>query len=110
MSNKTVVWTRTARTDLEMIIQYIAVDSVDNALTILGKLERKVASLNAQSGRGRVVPELNNVGVALYHEVITKPWRIIYRLDNDRVVIMAVLDSRRDLEDILLQRLTDMPQ
>ena len=109
MSNKTVHWTNTARTDLDSIINHIAADSVDNALVILGKFEKKAGSLSDQSSRGRVVPELQSVGVSHYLELIMKPWRIIYRLERDNVLIVAVLDSRRDLEDLLLQRLTRMP-
>jgi len=109
MSNKTVYWTDTARTDLSRIIHHIAVDSVANALAVLDKLEKKAESLKAQSGRGRVVPELQFVGINQYHEMIVKPWRLIYRLEGHRVLIMAVLDSRRDLDDLLLQRLSRMP-
>ncbi|MCW8829940.1 MAG: type II toxin-antitoxin system RelE/ParE family toxin, partial [Gammaproteobacteria bacterium] len=102
-------WSRTARADLEAIVNHIAAESIDNALAVLGRLEKKAESLNAQSGRGRVVPELQDVGINHYHELISKPWRIIYRLESERVLIMAILDSRRDLEDLLLQRLTRMP-
>ncbi len=109
MSNKTVYWTDTARTDLSSIIHHIAEDSVANALAVLDKLEKKAESLKAQSSRGRVVPELQFVGINQYHEMIVKPWRLIYRLEGRRVLIVAVLDSRRDLEDLLLQRLTRMP-
>ncbi len=109
MSNKTVYWTDTARTDLKSIIHHIATDSVANALVVLDKLEKKAESLNVQSGRGRVIPELQFVGIRQYREVIVRPWRLIYRLEGHRVLIMAVLDSRRDLEDLLLQRLTRMP-
>jgi len=109
MSNKKVYWTNTARVDLETIVSHIAVDSVANALIILEKLEKKAKSLNAQSDRGRVVPELQSVGIVHYRELIVKPWRIIYRVESSQVLIMAVLDSRRELDDLLLQRLTRMP-
>lgn len=109
MSNKTVYWTDTACTDLKNIIHYIAVDSVANALMVLDKLEKKAGSLNAKSDRGRMIPELQLLGISQYREVLVRPWRLIYRPEGNRVLIMAVLDSRRDLEDLLLQRLTRMP-
>ena len=56
--------------------------------------------------RGRIVPELRIVDIFLYRELIEKPWRIIYRHDDKRVYVMAVLDSRRDLTSLLLERLT----
>jgi len=105
VENKSVYWTDIARSDLDAIVHYIAVDSVVNAVAVLGKLEKKAASLSTQSGRGRVVPELKTIGINHYRELIMKPWRVIYRVESDRVLIMAVLDSRRDLDHLLLQRL-----
>jgi toxin ParE1/3/4 len=105
VENKSVYWTDIARSDLDAIINYIAVDSVINALAVLGKLEKKAASLSTQSTRGRILPELKTIGINHYRELIVKPWRIVYRIESDRVLIMAVLDSRRDLDHLLLQRL-----
>ncbi len=105
MSNKTLLWTSTARSDLEEIIAYIADDSVDNALSVLEKLESKIKTLTSQSDRGRVVPELNYLDVCQYRELIENPWRIIYRTEKDNILVLAVLDGRRELSSILLQRL-----
>ena len=38
-------------------------------------------------------------------ELIEGPWRIVYRHDVDRVHVTAVLDARRDLSGLLLERL-----
>ncbi len=105
MSGKLVFWTDTARSDLEEVIGYIAEDSVDKALSILDRLEAKAASLMTQSARGRIVPELASLDVGQYHELIEAPWRIIYRIESDKIFVVALLDSRRDLTSILLQRL-----
>lgn len=100
-----VLWTRTAQQDLTGIVGYIAQDSVDDALAILQKLEAKAALLITLPNRGRIVPELLHTGISQYRELISAPWRIIYRVENQRVLIMAVLDSRRDLQTVLLNRL-----
>ena len=100
-----VLWTHTAQQDLTEIIDYIAQDSVDNALAILHKLEVKAALLSTLPNRGRVVPELLHTGISQYRELISAPWRIIYRVENQRALVMAVLDSRRDLQTVLLNRL-----
>lgn len=100
-----VLWTHTAQQDLTEIIEYIAQDSVDDALAVLFKLETKAALLITLPNRGRVVPELLHTGISQYRELISAPWRIIYRVENQRVLIMAVLDSRRDLQTVLLNRL-----
>jgi len=55
--------------------------------------------------RGRLVPELLHTGISQYRELISAPWRIVYRVERQQVLIMAVLDSRRDLQAVLLNRL-----
>jgi len=71
----------------------------------LHKLESKAALLFALPNRGRIVPELLHTGISQYRELISAPWRIVYRVESQRVLIMAVLDSRRDLQTVLLNRL-----
>lgn len=100
-----ILWTDTARQDLTEIIDYIAQDSVENALAVLNKLEAKAATLTTLPNRGRIVPELLHTGISQYREIISAPWRIIYRMESLRVLVMAVLDSRRDLQLVLLNRL-----
>ena len=100
-----VLWTHTAQQDLTEIIDYIAQDSVEGALLILHKLEAKAALLVTLPNRGRIVPELLHTGISQYRELISAPWRIIYRVESQRVLVMAVLDSRRDLQAVLLGRL-----
>ena len=56
--------------------------------------------------RGRIVPELREQGITVYRELVEPPWRILYRIESDRVWVLAVIDGRRNVEDILLKRLT----
>lgn len=100
-----VLWTNTAQQDLTEIIEYIAQDSIGDALAILQKLENKAALLITLPNRGRIVPELLDTGISQYREIVSAPWRIVYRVENKQVLIMAVLDSRRDLQTVLLNRL-----
>ena len=100
-----VLWSHTAQQDLTEIIEYIAQDSIGDALAILQKLEAKAALLITLPNRGRVVPELMHTGISQYRELISAPWRIIYRVDDRQILVMAVLDSRRDLQTVLLNRL-----
>ena len=105
MTEFEVRWTDTARLDLERIVEFIAEENPANALTALARLERRCQSLAALPERGRIVPELRAVDVLSYRELVEGPWRIVYRYDIDRVHIMAVLDARRDLSGLLLERL-----
>ena len=43
--------------------------------------------------------------ILTYRELLEGPWRIVYRYDADRIHVVAVLDDRRDLSGLLLERL-----
>ncbi len=99
-----VQWTETARRDLESIVDHVAEESVDRAEDILGRLQRTASRLSSLPERGRVVPELKEQGILVYRELQSPPWRLIYRLDGRSAIILAVIDGRRNLEDLLLDR------
>lgn len=99
-----VFWTKTAERDLELIVDYIARDSEGKALDILHAIRSKASNLRTLPERGRIVPELKAHGIATYRELIVAPWRMIYRTDGRTVLVLCVIDARRNLEDILLDR------
>ena len=105
MRERRIRWTKTARGDLDIVVDDIAGDSVETALAVLDRLEQRADALCLAAERGRLVPELKTVDVLQYRELIERPWRIIYRIEPDQVVVLAVLDGRRDLRSLLLERL-----
>lgn len=100
-----VQWSETAVRDLEELVSYVAADSAATAERILKKLESRAQSLKSSPARGRVVPELAHFGIRSWRELIVRPYRIIYRIDAGTVHVFAVLDGRRELEELLLERL-----
>jgi addiction module RelE/StbE family toxin len=104
-----VRWADAATRDLEDTVSYIAVDSPENAERVLKRLERRAATLETAPARGRVVPELARFGMRTWRELVVKPYRLIYRIEGDTVTVLALLDGRRDLEDLLLERLVRDP-
>ena len=104
-----VRWAEVAVRDLEDTVSYIAVDSPENAERVLDRLERRAATLGTAPTRGRVVPELVRFGMRTWRELVVKPYRLIYRIEGDTVTVLALLDGRRDLEDLLLERLVRSP-
>ena len=102
MIERRVLWTRTARRDLEAIVAYIATGSIENALSVLDRLQERAELLTTAAERGRLVPELRSISMHQYRELIERPWRIIYRIEPDSVMVLAVLDGRRELESLLL--------
>ena len=109
MSTKfNVVWAGVAEKDLVNIIEYIAEDSPQNALNILKNIRKQASGLYTLPKRGRIVPELYDQGILQYLELIIEPWRLIYRVSEQEVYVLSVIDSRRNVEDILMKRFIDI--
>ena len=100
-----VEWAAVAEIDLKQIIDYIATDSPGNALQTLKKIRGKASSLYTLPELGRIVPELQSQGIHIYREFIVAPWRIVYRISDTTIFVLSVIDSRQNVEDILLNRL-----
>ena len=100
-----VRWTHAAVNDLVGIAETIAEEAPLNAERVIAKLEGAAASLEHFPGRGRVVPELAQFGITAWRELLVKPYRLIHRVTATQVYIVAVFDGRRDLEDLLFERL-----
>jgi addiction module RelE/StbE family toxin len=101
----TVNITATARKDLREIISYIGRNNPGTALKILGKIEARINSLDHFPYRGGYVPELLKRNIKDYRQLLESPWRIIYRIDDDIVNVLLIVDSRRNVQDILVERL-----
>jgi len=101
----TVSWAESAVLDIEGIVSYVAASSPRAAEALLRSLAAKAESLATVQRRGRLVPELVAAGVPLWRELILGTYRLVYRVAADAELVVAVLDSRRDLEDLLLDRL-----
>lgn len=103
-----VLWSYVAENDLRNIIEYIAEDSPANASNVFKKIKQKASSLYILPERGRIVQELQDQGILQYRELIISPWRVIYRISGGSVYVLSILDSRQNIEDILLKRLINL--
>jgi toxin ParE1/3/4 len=103
-----IVWSNIAENDLKKIVEYIYDDSPPNAFNIFNRIKQKASGLYTFPERGRIVPELRDQGILQYRELVIPPWRILYRISGKSVFVLSVLDSRRNIEDILLKRLTNL--
>ena len=95
-----------AERDIGDIHAYVAeTDSAVKADRLVDKLEGLCAKLAELPERGNVPPELRAIGITEYREVHYKPYRVIYRVLERRVVVYCVLDGRRDMQSLLMRRL-----
>lgn len=102
---RTVIWSRAAASDLEDIVAYVARESPAGAERLLDRLWTKAESLRTHAARGRIVGELLQFGMSTWRELVVPPYRLVYRVGGNRVIVLGVFDGRRDLQDVLLERL-----
>lgn len=101
-----VLLTRGAEQDLEAIYDYIAeFDSVENATHLLDRLLELATALGHAPLRGSYPRELATLGIKEYRQVLFKPYRMVYRILGNKVVIYLVADGRRDMQSLLSRRL-----
>lgn len=101
-----VVLTKAAEQDLEDIYDYIAqFDCVASANHVLDQLLELVDSLEHFSERGNYPNELVALGIKEYRQTTFKPYRVIYRVVENQVVIFLIVDGRRDMQSVLARRL-----
>ncbi len=105
MKGYKVYWTKEATLDLGEIVDYISRDRISAAKSIYKKVKLKCRELNTSPERYRRVPELLDVGIEDYREIILSPYRVIYKLKESNVYIIAVVDGRSDVETFIFNRL-----
>jgi toxin ParE1/3/4 len=105
-ARREVLLTRGAAQDLEAIHDYIARhDCAAHADRMLGRLLEAVDALALPPERGTHPRELASLGIKDYRQTVSKPYRVVYRVLGDRVVIYLIADGRRDMQSLLARRL-----
>lgn len=92
-----VAWSPAAIEDVESIAAYIDRDSPSYARSVVDRILGVATTLAEFPERGRVVPE---IGQAAIRERFVYSYRIVYRVEPARILIVAVLHGRRLIEAI----------
>ena len=101
-----VLLTNDAARDLEEIYNYIALhDSPQKADYVLSRIEKVFSSLSEFPERGVYPDELLALGIREYREIFFKPYRIVYRVMDNIVYVLLIVDGRRDMQSLLQWRL-----
>ncbi len=101
-----VLLTDDAERDLDDIYTYIAEhDSPEKADYVLDRLVEVTDDLATSPECGVHPRELSALGIQEYRQVFFKPYRVIYRSFERRVVIYVIADGRRDVQSLLSRRL-----
>ena len=89
----TLVWSPEAVDDVEAIARYIERDSPWYARAVASKIVETAESILEFSEMGRLVPEIGDSSI---RERFVHRYRIIYRLEVARVLVVAVIHGRQD--------------
>jgi toxin ParE1/3/4 len=101
-----VRFTAGARDDLRGIHAYISGnDSPENGDYVAREIVRAALTLRDLPQRGTYPPELLAIGNRSYRQIFFKPYRILYRIRENTVLIAVIADGRRDMSSLLARRL-----
>lgn len=103
---RAIRWATSAAEDLSEAADFLAQDSPSAAQRFVERVDHAVRQLSAYPTSGRVVSELDRHNITRYREIVISPWRLFYRHEPNTVYIIAIIDGRRDVHDVLLRRLT----
>ncbi len=95
-----------AQDDLNEVIEYYSSYSQNYVETTISEFEENVMSLQQHPKSGRIVPELERQGIIQYRELIQGYYRIIYKISKDKVIVLTVIDGRRNFEEIIIEKLS----
>jgi len=88
-----VIWSPSALDDIDAIAEYISRDSADRAALFVARLIDAADRLARFPRSGRVIPEIASDDC---REFVYTPYRIMYRIEGDRVWITGVVHGARD--------------
>jgi toxin ParE1/3/4 len=86
-----------ARADIRSTHEYIAGDNPRAADRWLAQVERMILRLETFPFAHEVVPEAADLGIDYRHNVFGN-YRIIYRVESDRVIVLRVIHGARLLD------------
>ena len=90
-----LVWSPEALDDIEAIAAYIERDSPWYAKAVVSKLIETAESIPEYPQLARMVPELGDPDI---RERLVHRYRLIYRLEETRVVVAAVIHGHQDFQ------------
>lgn len=96
-----VRWSSTSKLDLHQIYDYIAKDSVYYAKKVVNDIIDKSEYLELFPNIGRKVEEISNNDLK---EIIIYSYRMIYKVVEDGINILAIVHWRRNLTGDMLNK------
>lgn len=93
-----LTWSPEAVEDVESIANYIQRDSQYYARAVVSRIVSVSESISDHPSMGRVVPEIDDPAI---RERFVHKYRVIYRVEPDRILIVAVIHGSRLLDPLV---------
>lgn len=93
-----LAWSPEAIEDVEAIASYIERDSLRYAQVVASRIVAVAEAVPEQPELGRVVPEVGSKNI---RERFVYSYRLIYRIEPERIVVAAVIHGSRLLEPFI---------
>ena len=91
-----IIWSKRSAQQLERAIRYTREEQgVSYAYTVLDRILKATASLQSFPERGFMEPLLLHKKY-LYRTIVVWSYKIIYRVDQDRVIVSRLFHTSRD--------------
>ena len=90
-----IEWASSAEIDLNEILDYIAQDSPQYALTFYDLIQEKLENLKEFPRIGRNLPRIDDFET---REIIIGSYRLIYRIIEEKIQIIRIIHGARDLK------------
>lgn len=101
-----VVILKSAEADLVALRGYIVKNfSVTTWQATYAKLKLAIRNLARFPLLGGIPDELETLNLTQYRQIVSGMNRIIYEVRQDAVYVHLIVDTRRDLTEVLMQRL-----
>ena len=92
-----VEWSDCARDDLDDLVRFIGRDSELYARRFAERVVLATRRLQAFPESGRMIPEAEDKAL---REIIVQGYRVMYRLETNRALVLAVMHGSRDVGGI----------
>jgi toxin ParE1/3/4 len=103
-----IIWSEDAGDELFEIISYIKYNTGKiTAEKTFAKINDEVKRVSKNAAGRRIAPLLKNFGINNIHQININPWTIFYKVENNRMEIISIIDQRRNLEEILYKKIID---
>ena len=89
-----IIWSDDAVEDIQQIADYIGRDSGHYARVVVSRILESTRKLSRHPRIGRVVPE---VGDQAFRELLVYSYRVIYRVEKQRVTIETIAHGKQNL-------------